>query len=282
MKLEYIDTHAHLDFDDYKEDFENVIQRTIDNKVGVITIGTDLEKSKKALEIAEKYDHIWAVIGFHPLNVEDVSREDFKELEKLLKHPKCVGVGECGLDYSKPEVAPPDSESLKIKLDSENIKKGGATFGFSKQKEFFIRQIGLAIDYKKPVIIHCRDAWDETLEILKVYKETNPELRVNFHFFNQDKKRAKEILDSGFQYSFTGIITFVKELEGRVREAPLDKLMSETDSPFVAPKSKRGKRNEPSYVIEIVEKIAELKELSIEDVKKQLLKNAKEFFDLTF
>jgi TatD DNase family protein len=255
-KPEYIDTHAHLDFDDYKEDFDEVIQRTIDNKVAVITIGTDLKKSKKALEIAEKYDHIWAVIGFHPLYVKDASREDFKGFEQMLKHPKCVGIGECGLDYS-------DDSDKEL------------------QKEFFIRQIALALEHKKPLIIHCRDAWDDTLEILKVYKETNPELKVNFHFFNQDKARADEILNAGFQYSFTGIITFVKEMEKRVKEAPLEKLMSETDSPFVAPKSQRGKRNEPSFVIEVVEKIAELKDLPIEDVKKQLLKNAEEFFGLT-
>lgn len=270
MKPEYIDTHAHLDFEDYKDDFEEVIQRTIDNKVAVITIGTNLEKSKKALELAEKYDHLWAVIGFHPLYTNESKIEEFKEFEQMIKHPKCVGIGECGLDYS------------------ENPNK-------ELQKEYFIRQIALAIENNKPLVIHCRDsqnqssdehgtgqAWDDTLEILKVYKETSPELKVNFHFFNQDENRAKEILDLGFQYSFTGIITFVKGLEELVKMSPLGKLMSETDSPFVAPKSKRGQRNEPIYVIEIVEKIAELKELPIEEVKKQLLKNAENFFGLTF
>lgn len=276
-KPEYIDTHAHLDFDDYKEDFDEVIQRTIDNNVAVITIGTNLEKSKKALEIAEKYDHVWAVIGFHPLYTDESKTEDFKEFEKMLKHPKCVGVGECGLDYSDNPNNPTTPEASK-----------------DKQKEFFIRQIALAIENDKPLVIHCREAqnqtesnsdgtgqaWDDTLEILKVYKETSPELKVNFHFFNQDQKRADEILDSGFQYSFTGIITFVKDLEELVKNSPIDKIMSETDAPFVAPKSKRGQRNEPSYVIEIVEKVAELKGLEIEDVKKQLLKNAEEFFGI--
>lgn len=266
IKPEYIDTHAHLDFEDYKEDFDEVIQRTIDNKVAVITIGTNLEKSKKALEIAEKYDHVWAVIGFHPLYVEESSIEEFKEFEQMLKHPKCVGIGECGLDYS---------EKREVKSEKS------FNFARDKQKEFFIRQIVLAIENKKPLVIHCRDSWDDTLEILKVYKETNPELKVNFHFFNQDQKRAEEILDSGFQYSFTGIITFVKDLEELVKNSPIEKLMSETDAPFVAPKSKRGQRNEPTYVIEIVEKIAELKGLPIKDVKKQLLKNAEEFFRIS-
>lgn len=270
MKTEYIDTHAHLDFEDYEGNFQEVIQRTIDNKVAVITIGTNSQRSKKALEIAEKYDHVWAVIGFHPLYTDESSVEDFKEFEQMLKHPKCVGIGECGLDYS----------------DNPNKEK---------QKEYFIRQITLAVENNKPLVIHCRDAqnqtasntdgtgqaWDDTLEILKTYKDVSPELKVNFHFFNQNQKRAKEILDSGFQYSFTGIITFVKELEELVKNSPLDKLMSETDSPFVAPKSQRGQRNEPSYVIEIVEKIAELKDLPVEDVKKQLLKNAEEFFNIS-
>lgn len=264
MKIEYIDTHAHLDFDDYKEDFDDVIQRTIDNKVAVITIGTNLNKARKALEIAEKYEHVWAVIGFHPLYVKDCDISDFKEFQELLKHPKCVGIGECGLDYSDN----PDTE---------------------RQKDFFIQQISLALEYKKPLVIHCREAqnqdgtgqaWDDTLEILKKYKEIDPSLKVNFHFFNQDKERAKEILDAGFQYSFTGIITFVDSLAGVVKESPIESLMSETDAPFVAPKSRRGKRNEPSYVIEIVEKIAEIKGLPVEEVKEQLLRNTEEFFGI--
>jgi TatD DNase family protein len=272
MKPEYIDTHAHLDFPEYKEDFDEVIQRTIDNKVAVITIGTNLEKSKKALEIAEKYDHVWAVIGFHPLYVDEADTADLKEFQKLLQHPKCVGVGECGLDYSvTPKLAKADNEQ------SDSAEGSVVT----RQKDFFIQQIAFACEVNKPVIIHCREAWDDTLEILKKYKEVNPELKVNFHFFNQGKERAQEILDAGFQYSFTGIVTFVDDMKGVVKDSPIDKIMSETDSPFVAPKSVRGERNEPSYVIEIVEKIAEIKELPVDDVKKQLMKNAEEFFGLT-
>jgi TatD DNase family protein len=265
MKPEYIDTHAHLYFDEYDEDRSDVIKRCEDNKVAVINIGTDLESSKKVLELAEQNKNFYGVIGFHPVYVKDSSSKDFKEFEKLIKHPKCVGIGECGLDYFRDE----DKEVAEM------------------QKEFFIRQIGLALDYDKPLVIHCRDArssggqaWREVLDILKVYKEVHPELKVNFHFFNQDPALAKEILELGFQFSFTGVITFAKELEEVVKFAPLDKIMSETDSPFVAPKNNRGKRNEPSYVIEVVEKIAELKELEVEKVKKQLMSNAEEFFGL--
>lgn len=263
--IKYIDTHAHLYFENYDDDRDDVIARTIDKNVAVINIGTDLESSKKVLALAEKHDHMYGVIGFHPIYVKDSKVEDFKEFEKMLSHPKCVGIGECGLDYFRPE-------------DKEQAEK---------QKEFFIRQIALALEYKKPLVIHCRDAsplggdaWAEVLDILKVYKETNPELRVNFHFFNQDKKLAEEILNSGFQFSFTGVITFAKELEEIVKFAPLDKIMSETDSPFVAPKSHRGQRNEPTYVIDVVEKIAELKGLDVEEVRKVVLKNAEEFFGI--
>ena len=119
MKPEYIDTHAHLDFEDYKEDFEEVVQRTIQNKVAVITIGTNLETSKRALEIAEKYDHVWAVIGFHPLYVDECKVEDFKEFQKMLKHPKCVGIGECGLDYSEKGQGKRDKEKQKANGESQ-------------------------------------------------------------------------------------------------------------------------------------------------------------------
>jgi len=260
MKPEYIDTHAHLYFDKFDEDRNQVIQRTIDNKVAVINIGTDLDSSKKALELADQNENYYAVIGFHPIYVRDSTMEEFKDLEKLVKHPKCIGIGECGLDYFREE----DKEFAEI------------------QKDFFIRQITLAIENDKPLVIHCRDAWEDVLDILKVYKEVNENLRLNFHFFNQVIERAKQIIDLGFQFSFTGVITFAKELEEVVTFAPIDKIMSETDSPYAAPKRKRGKRNEPSFVIEVVEKISELKGLPIEEVKKQLLKNAEDFFGIKF
>ena len=266
MKPEFIDIHAHLYFHQFDEDREQIIQQTINNKVAVINVGVNLETSKQALELAEKNKNFYAVVGFHPLYVDEINIEDFKELEQILKHPKCIGIGECGLDYSNTD------KTLK-----------------EKQKDYFVRQISLACEYKKPLMIHCRGeqndntdiAYSEILEILKSYKKIHPELKVNFHFFNQNTKLAQEILDLGFQFSFTGIITFVKELEKVVKFAPEDKIMSETDSPYVAPRKHRGEKNNPNYVIEIVEKIADIKKIPLNKLKKQLLNNAESFFNIT-
>lgn len=257
-KPEYIDIHSHLYPDYYTDDLSAVLKRMRENKVATINVGTGLETSKKALEVAEQNENIFSVIGFHPMDVAEIDENVFEEFEELLKHPKCVGIGEVGLDFAE---------------NREQISG-------DKQKIFFKKQIELSIKYDKPLMIHCRDAWDDTLEILKQYKKENPNLKVNFHFFNQDIDRAKQILDLGFQFSFTGIITFVKELEEVVKFAPLDKIMSETDAPYVSPVPFRRQKNEPTFVIEVVKKIAELKNLDLEIVKKQLLKNAEDFWGL--
>jgi TatD DNase family protein len=259
-KIKYIDTHAHLYFENYDDDREEVIQRTIDNGVAVINIGTDLKSSKKVLELAETQEHFYGIVGFHPTYTKEIkdAQKELEELEKLIQHPKCVGIGECGLDYFREE----DKATADL------------------QKEFLKKQIELAIKYNKPLMIHCRDAYPDTLEILEEYKITNPELKANFHFFTESLETAKKILDLGFQFSFTAVITFAKDYEELVKFAPLDKIMSETDSPFVAPKSHRGQRNEPVYVIEVVEKIAELKGLDVEEVREAVLRNAGEFFGL--
>lgn len=262
MKYEYIDTHSHLTFEDYNDDRDFVLQRMKDNKVATITIGTSLEDSKRAIQLAEENENIFAIVGFHPIETKNSSESEFDEMEKLIQHPKCVGVGECGLDYFRPEDA----------LNKD------------KQKIFFQKQIELAIKYNKPLMIHCREAWEDTIEILSRHCQNvrrSPALKVNFHFFNGTPEIAKRILDLGFQVSFTGIITFVPELEETVKSVPLDKIMSETDSPFASPKPYRGSRNEPIYVIEVVKQIAEFKGLPLEEIKKQLIENAEEFFGIS-
>jgi TatD DNase family protein len=276
MKIEYIDTHTHLTHEEFEDDLDFVLERMNEKNVGAITIGTDLEDSKKAIELAEKNENVWAIVGFHPIDTKHSYLDELEEMEKLIQHPKCVGVGECGLDFYRP--------------DDANNKE--------KQIQFFEKQIELAIKYDKPLMIHCRDAqhqsseehgtgqaWDDVVEILSSYRHSradgNPSLKVNFHFFNQDISRAKQILDLGFQVSFTGIITFVPELEETVKFVPIDKIMSETDAPFAAPKPYRGSRNEPAYVIEVVKEIAEIRELPLEEVKRQLIKNAEIFWNIS-
>jgi TatD DNase family protein len=260
MKPEYIDIHSHLTFYDYNDDRDFVLQRMKDKKVAAITIGTTLEDSQKAIKIAEENENVFAIVGFHPIHTKEASVDEFDEMEKLIQHPKCVGVGECGLDYFRPE-------------DAENK---------DKQKIFFEKQIVWSIKYDKPLMIHCRNSIDDAIDILTRFKKENPKLKANFHFFNGTSELAKRILDLGFQVSFTGIITFVPELEETVKYVPLDKIMSETDSPFASPKPYRGSRNEPTYVIEVVKNIAETKGLDLEDIKIQLMKNAEEFWGLKF
>ncbi|MFT5352290.1 MAG: TatD DNase family protein, partial [Candidatus Paceibacteria bacterium] len=218
----------------------------------VINVGTDKKTSKEVVDLAKENDNMFAVIGLHPTYEEEFDTEFF---EDLIKEPKVVGVGECGLDFFRGED------------------------GKERQIDVFRKQIELAKKYDKPLMIHCREAYPEVLEILREYKEKfGDKLRVNFHFCAATKEQLQEIIDLGFYASFTGVITFAKEYEELVRMMPMDKIMSETDSPFVTPVPHRGKRNEPVYVSEVVKKIAEIKGMDLREVREKVMGNAKEFF----
>jgi len=261
--MKYIDIHCHLDFPDYDKDREEILKEMQKEEIVAITIGADLERSKKAVEIAEQNEKIWACVGIHP----DEIGGEVEKLEDLLKSPKVVGVGECGLDYFGDE-----------KTSNKDLKE--------KQKELFKYQIDLALDYNKPLMLHVRssgknnfDAYEDTLEILKEYKNKFGEkLRGNVHFFAADKNIAKEFLDLGFTFSFTGVITFTSDYDEVIKYLPIDSIMSETDAPFVAPTPFRGKRNSPLYVPLIVKKMAEIKGKTEEEMSQEILKNAKRLF----
>jgi TatD DNase family protein len=255
-----IDTHCHLDFEDFDKDREEVIKRAREGGIGkIINIGCNLERAKKSLEIANKYDFIFASIGLHPQEADLGDEEFFANLEKLLKEPKVVAIGECGLEYfgehNNPEIR-------------------------EKQKEVFIRQLELAKKYNKPVIIHCRNAYTEVLEILKKEKEKNPELSGVVHCFVGRLSQAEEFLKLGFLISFTGIITYARDYDKVIKAVPLDKIMVETDAPFVASLPFRGQRNEPLYVKYVASKIAELKGLSFDEVASATTKNAENLFGI--
>lgn len=268
--MKYIDIHAHLNFSDFDEDREDVINRTIKNNMGVINIGTDMETSAEVVDLAEKHEGFYATVGVHPSYVSNADLETAKDgILKLVNHPKVVAIGECGLDY------------FHIDGDVKEFKK--------KQKEFFEMQIELAIENNLPLMVHCRDAYDEVIEILQKYKnrtqtEDDPyfdkKLTGDVHFFVGSHSDAMKILALDFNISFTGVITFVPQYEELVKALPLDRIHAETDSPFVAPKEFRGKRNEPLYSIEVMKKIAEIKGLKIKDVSEQLLTNAQNLFGI--
>ncbi len=259
---DYIDIHSHLNFPDYDSDREAIIQELKDNNVWTITIGTEFKTSQEAVDLALKYDHLYAAIGLHPAHKEEDGRPvvGFEESHyaKLLEQKKVVAIGECGLDYK----IPPDQTEK------------------NRQKVEFEKQIECAVKYNLPLMIHCRDAYPDVLEILKSkQKKYGENVRGNFHFFTSPVDIARQCLDIGFTVSFTGPITFVPAYHEIVEYVPLEKMMTETDAPFAAPQPHRGRRNSPVYVKEIVKQIAEIKGLPLDTVRKQVVKNA---FDLFF
>jgi TatD DNase family protein len=255
--MKYIDIHAHLNFSDFDEDREEVIHRTIDQKMGVINIGTNLKTSKEVVELTE-YTNFFACVGIHPTEIDMVfdmnqAREELKKL--ATENDKVVGIGECGLDY------------FHIDGDIKEYK--------DRQKEIFKMQIELSKELKLPLMIHCRDAYHHLIEILEEYQG---EVFGNVHFFAGSIDDAKRLMDLGFTISFTGVATFAPQYQELIEFVPLEKMHAETDSPFVAPVPFRGKRNEPLYTLEVIKKISEIKGLPTQKVEEQLLKNFESLF----
>lgn len=256
--MKYIDIHAHLDFPDFDSDREELIADMLSKDIGAFNIGTTLKTSQNSIMLAEKYENIWAIVGVHPIHADESPLLDLEKIESLIAHPKCVAIGECGLDFFRKS---DDIQSKKIQL------------------EFFEKQIELALKYNKPLMIHCREAYSETLDVLENYKKSHPELRAHFHFFTESVDTARRVLNNGFTVSFTGPITFANYDE-LVQFVPLDSLMIETDSPYAAPKSVRGRRNDPRNVIEIGAKIAQIKGISEEEVFEKVRENTRRIFGI--
>ncbi len=276
----YIDIHSHVNFKAFDEDRDVVIRRALDNDTWVINVGTQIDTSRKAVEIAHQYkEGVFAIIGLHPIHtgasfhdekelgeggVEFTSRGEVFDREKyleLLRDPKVVGVGECGLDY--------------FRCDTESIER---------QKKAFIGQIEIANEVGKPIMLHIRnnpdnkefDAYSDALDILKQHAKVKGDV----HFFAGDLEIAKAYVDFGFTLSFTGVITFASSYDEVIRATPIDMIMSETDAPYVTPVPHRGKRNEPLYVSEVVKKIAFIKDLPESEVAQTLIANAKRVWNI--
>ena len=258
------DSHCHLHFSQFDNDREEIIGRLKEADIKVINVGTDFEESKKAIELAKKYpDLLWASVGLHP---NDNLEEDFviDKYRDLAKIANVVAIGECGLDYFR---SPSKAE-------------------ITRQKEIFEKQIKLAKELNKPLILHCRpsigsqNAYEDAIEILK-YENLNI-LNGNgvAHFFSGSKETAKKFLDLGFYISFAGPITFASEYREIVEFVPINRILIETDSPFAAPAPYRGKRNEPAYVEFVARKVAEWKSLSFEEVANQTAENAQKLFQI--
>lgn len=248
----YFDIHSHLNFPDYEKDWDDVIARLRETGTHTVVVGTDYESSKRAVELADKYEEIYACIGVHP--VDNPTRVfDREKFEGLVKHPKVVAVGECGLDFF-------------------HIGKG---FDFERQKKLFLEQIDFALAHDKPIMIHSRDAYEDLLDILEpLSAEHGAKLRGNIHFFAGNWRIAERFIALGFTLSFTGVITFANQYDEVIKNAPLEAIMAETDAPYVTPAPHRGKRNEPSYVQEVVKRIAEIRGEDLETVRLALVNNA--------
>lgn len=266
-----IDSHAHLDMKDFDKDREEVIEEA--SKAGIekiITVGVDIESSQKAVELSQKYGSVFAAVGIQPEETNRYIDDDLKlktdtrnRLENLCQRKKIVAIGECGLDY----------RLIKGSSTSEEeIKK-------EKQKEILRMNLGLAILMNLPVIVHNREADEDTIREIRRYKETK-RLRGVIHCFTGSLEFAKKIIDLGFLLSFTGIITYpnAQELQKVVKEIPLDKIMVETDAPFLAPQSYRGRRNEPAYVMEVIKQLAEIKKIKFEELCLATSENAQRLF----
>ncbi len=293
MKL--IDTHCHVHFNAYKKDSDEVIRRSLDAGILMITVGTQTDTSRKAIEVANKYDGVWATVGLHPNHlceqefmdpneIEEISTvktrcekfnpEDYRE---MAKDPKVVAIGEFGLDYFH----------LPEQLDRDQL--------IADQKESMLAELDFADELDLPVIIHSRDSHDDQIALLKDYIGKGKLARRGVvHCYTGTLEQAEKYFELGFLISFTGIITFpprrseisagveLTEIQEVVKKVPLDKIMVETDAPYLSPVPQRGKRNEPAYVQHVAEKIAELKGMSLEEVIETTGNNAQKLFNIKF
>lgn len=248
------DTHAHLDDPRYREDFDQVLENMKNAQISRVTnIGYDLASSQRSVELAHSYDFIYAAVGVHPHDAEGVTPETWETLLRLAKDEKVIGWGEIGLDYFRD-------------LSPRSI-----------QQEIFIQQIELANQEGLPIIIHNREAHGD---LLKIVKEHPPKHGGVFHCYSGSWEMAKIVLNLGFYLSFAGPLTFKnnRQTVEVASKVPLDRFLVETDSPYLPPEPYRGKRNEPTYVQKVVAKIAELRELSLEEVAQQSFQNAVRLF----
>ncbi len=273
-----LDVHTHIHFPWYDQDREEVIKRAQTAGVKMICVGTQAATSQSAIELAKKYPKdIWAAVGFHPSHLSESWHHDRKEqkeparekfdaekLRRLAQDPKVVAIGECGLDYYRLA----ENREPQIK----------------KQKEVFAEQIKLAQALNKPLMMHTRptaetdDAYEDTLEVLKENPVSVPKIN---HFYVGSLTITKKMLEAGFYFTFGGVITFTDAYDTILNYIPLDRILLETDAPYVAPEPYRGKRNEPAYIVETAKKLAELRGDSYEKIAETTTDTASRIFKLS-
>jgi len=256
--MELIDTHCHLTFEQLSDDIEAILARSVTEGVTAwIAVGTDPQQNLKAVELTEKFENMYAAVGIHPHDARDVTAETLTELKELAQSEKVVALGEIGLDFH-------------YNFSSQ-----------SDQKRAFVAQLTIAKELNLPVIIHCREAFDETMEILDQYGRGLK--GVVFHCFSGSAEQAKIILDYGFCISFTGVVTFKNAnlIRNAAKIVPVDRLMLETDCPYMSPEPMRKQKiNEPALMIHTAMYLAELKQMDLTDFANAVTTTSKNFFNL--
>ena len=283
----FFDAHTHVQFSAYDADREQVLARSLAAGVWMMNVGTQRDTSRAAVELAEKHDGVYAAVGLHPTHTsksfhdpqelgEDPSNSsgqvikgftsrgevfDIEYYKNLATHPKVLAIGECGLDYYT------RGEGIGLRDEEKQ-----------KQKDAFLAQIELAKEIQKPLMIHCRDAFGDLIDTLIPHSSSLVPARGVIHFFTGTQDDARALLEMGFSFTFGGVVTFTHDYDEIIKMIPIDRILSETDAPYITPVPYRGKRNEPAYVVEVVKKLAELKGVKVEKMKDQIWTNAKRSF----
>ena len=258
------ESHAHYDDRQFDVDRETLLENLPFQNVGVIVnVGSDIRSSKESITLAHQYDYIYAAIGVHPDEVDTMKEADMEELSHMAKEDKVVAIGEIGLDYFR--------------------KEGNAYKNV--QKEWFCRQLDLAKEIEKPVIIHSRDAAEDTIQILRDFRKENPQIENPgvIHCYSYSPELAKEYVAMGFYIGIGGVVTFKneKKLVETVAQIPLERILVETDSPYLCPEPNRGKRNDSSQIRYVMDRIADIRGIAPEEVEKQTEMNARKMYRLS-
>jgi len=270
QKINFWDAHTHIHFRNYDEDREKTLERAFSAGVKMITVGTQSSTSEGAIELAKKYPgQVFAAVGFHPSHFgsewhhdeneqEDPMPElfDKDKIKELARAPEAVAIGECGLDY--------------YRISDDETKE--------RQRAGFIEHVYVSHEIGKPLMIHCREAFGDLIEILEAHRDYLLEYPGVIHFFSGTPEEADALLSLGFSFTFGGVITFTRDYDEAIKFLPLENILSETDAPYVAPAPYRGRRNEPSFVIEVVKKLAELKSVSLEEMASAIENNVRRIF----
>lgn len=253
--MRFFESHAHLYFEDFDTDRQELIEQLLSSDIeGILNAGVDLATSEQCITLADKYDRIYAACGFHPNDVAEHDIKDLEILKTLIQHPKVVAIGETGIDLYR-DRAPVDI-----------------------QRKFFIRQLEIALENDIPVIVHSRSAEEQTLDVID---QVSPKYNGVFHCYAGGIDTAFKLIEKGFYISFTGNITYKNnDRERVVKEIPLESVLLETDSPFLTPVPFRGKRNDPGKLKFIAEKIAQIKEITVQEVARITTENSKKLFKI--